>query len=199
MNLKNLIGKIGTKVALVGALMGCSEPFEYNGNIISTENFHGKSAISFFNTPYRDTITDEDGDGEADTYHSIIVLGLPPIFFGTTTKMRLTEQEKKLFKEVKALNSEEINDRRESFRRKSLSPLQKELLRLQYQENHQKIFGLNGYADTNGNKTINFDERVNAYRKMGFFENEVPIAGETEFSKPTSNQLERAVKSYENK
>ena len=73
------------------------------------------------------------------------------------------------------------------------------LERQAYQENFQKIFGPNGYADTNGNKAINFDERVNSYRKMGFFENEVPIAGETEFSKPTLNQLEKAVKSYKNK
>ncbi|MBI4116202.1 hypothetical protein HY449_00485 [Candidatus Pacearchaeota archaeon] len=64
-------------------------------------------------------------------------------------------------------------------------------------EKFKQIFGPNGFADRNKDNIIDFPERVDAYRRMGYFQDILPIAGETEFPKPTFSQLERAVNSYE--
>ena len=66
-----------------------------------------------------------------------------------------------------------------------------------YPNKYSQIFGPNGYADANRDNIIDFPERIDAYRRMGFFQDVLPIAGETEFPKPNLNQLERAIRSYE--
>ena len=66
-----------------------------------------------------------------------------------------------------------------------------------YPERYSQIFGQNDYADTNRDNIIDFLERVGAYRRMGYFQDVLPIAGETKFPKPTLSELEKAVESYE--
>ena len=64
------------------------------------------------------------------------------------------------------------------------------------EEYSNRIFGMNGYADKDKSGGINFDERVDAYRRMGF--TQPFVEGGTYFEKHLSfNQLEKAVKSYE--
>jgi len=70
-----------------------------------------------------------------------------------------------------------------------------------YQENYEKIFGSNGYADVDRNGIIDFKEAIDAYKRMKgnilsgniFPRNPLEIAGDG----PTLSELERAVKSYE--
>ncbi len=70
-----------------------------------------------------------------------------------------------------------------------------------YQENYEKIFGPNGYADIDKNGIIDFKEGLDAYKRMKgdilsgniFPRNPLEIAGDG----PTLSELERAVRSYE--
>ena len=60
---------------------------------------------------------------------------------------------------------------------------------------YNKIFGDNGYADLNHNGKISLVEKIDAYQRMGFNEDE--LLEERPFPKPNVNQLEKAVQSYE--
>ena len=70
-----------------------------------------------------------------------------------------------------------------------------------YQENYEKIFGPNSYADVDRNGIIDFKEGLDAYRRMKgnilsgdiFPRSPLGIAEDG----PTLSELERAVKSYE--
>jgi len=70
-----------------------------------------------------------------------------------------------------------------------------------YQENYEKIFGPNGYADINGDGIIDFREGLNAYKRMKgeFFSGNIFPRSPLGIAEdgPTSSELEKAVKSYE--
>ncbi len=56
------------------------------------------------------------------------------------------------------------------------------------------LFTGKGYADANKDRAIDFNEKVDAWRRMGF-EDEIFMEGQP-FPEPTTQQLERAVQSY---
>lgn len=68
-----------------------------------------------------------------------------------------------------------------------------------------KLFGKNGYADTNKDGRINLVEKINAYKKMGFKDDDFNwydnyyTHSSNIFPTPTQSQLEKAVSSYESK
>lgn len=67
-----------------------------------------------------------------------------------------------------------------------------------YQERYNQLFGKNGFADVDRSGAINFDEKVEAWRLMGFGnDNRVYMLGETEFPKPNRAQLEWAIERYQ--
>ena len=70
-----------------------------------------------------------------------------------------------------------------------------------YQENYEKIFGSNGYADVDRNGIIDFREGLDAYKRMkgnilsgNIFPRSVLAIAE---DGPSLSELEMAVKSYE--
>ena len=63
-----------------------------------------------------------------------------------------------------------------------------------YNELTDKIFGRNGLADVNKDGRINPIEKIEACRLLGIPEDSIEIRCLT---KPTSEDLERAVKNYE--
>ena len=71
----------------------------------------------------------------------------------------------------------------------------RQIERKRYDELYNKLFGVDGYANRDKSRGINFDERVDALRRMGF--DGVYIEGGTNFPQPTLEKLERAVRSYE--
>lgn len=61
-----------------------------------------------------------------------------------------------------------------------------------YHELSDRIFVPHGLADTNHDETIDVHEKVDAYTRMG-------LESQVQFPQPTPEDLEKAVKSYENK
>lgn len=72
---------------------------------------------------------------------------------------------------------------------------EKKNVRNKYDSAHKKIFGPSGYADANFSTGVSFDEKVSAYRKMGFLD-DIFVEGE-KFPEPTIEQLEKAINAYE--
>ena len=70
-----------------------------------------------------------------------------------------------------------------------------------YQENYEKIFGPNGYADIDKNGIIDFREGLDAYKRMkgNILSGDIFSRGHLEIAEdsPTLSELERAIESYE--
>lgn len=62
-----------------------------------------------------------------------------------------------------------------------------------YQKASDALFGVNGLADKNHDRALSFEEKVDAYRRMGYtnmFYYDKP------FPTPSQSQLESAIRSY---
>lgn len=59
-----------------------------------------------------------------------------------------------------------------------------------YQSAHRKVFSPHGLADTNNDGHLSFSEEFEAYRRMG-------LESKIVFPKPTREQLDKAIVSYE--
>ena len=62
--------------------------------------------------------------------------------------------------------------------------------KVQVEKYNQKLFGENGYAQKDNNSKISFDERFDAYKRVG-------LEGKIIFKSLSAEYLERAVRSYE--
>jgi len=70
-----------------------------------------------------------------------------------------------------------------------------EVEKRRHDELEKMLFGENGLADTNRDNAIDFHERVDAYRRIGY--TKMFVEGRIfEFPTPTLAQLEKAVESY---